>query len=452
MKAKKIKKPKHLARKLQNVTDPETLSQLTKQKTAMEEKKARRNEKFRGKVIELVGGKKYFNSEVFEELMTNGGGKLESIVEAVKIEKVNPKNIQRDNEEGRKSADSQEKNESPESIERHERPDDESPKISKETTNNTVENELTDQEDIPSSHESTYDDGKPLAKKIVIHDDKASPKEAIDDSKEESSDNDSSDSEDDDRESTTPSGRNRGRGRRGRQDADAKRDEQNEIQKETLKQKDEEEKAKEDAHNNRRCLGRKALTDFEVGKKYSGKIVYIKPKLGIFVDINCHTDAFCHISRCADDFIETITDDMFKIGDILEDQIRIVNIDRRRKKITASLQSDERIKDEESSNELWKRRQLERSAKKGKKRDYQQNSNETGYNKNYFDRNTDKKSDSNTDNNTTTSMHADTSEKAVEEEIIIDPENMTPSELKRARKLQRRAERRKQQELTGLSA
>ena len=36
--------------------------------------------------------------------------------------------------------------------------------------------------------------------------------------------------------------------------------------------------------------------------------------------------------------------------------------------------------------------------------------------------------------------------------IVVDPDNMTPMELKRARKLQRRAERRKQQELTGIAA
>ena len=43
-------------------------------------------------------------------------------------------------------------------------------------------------------------------------------------------------------------------------------------------------------------------------------------------------------------------------------------------------------------------------------------------------------------------------EKQEEVPIIIDPDNMTPAELKRARKLQRRAERRKQQELTGIAA
>jgi len=36
--------------------------------------------------------------------------------------------------------------------------------------------------------------------------------------------------------------------------------------------------------------------------------------------------------------------------------------------------------------------------------------------------------------------------------IIIDPDNMTPTELTRARKLQRRAERRKQKEITGIDA
>lgn len=46
----------------------------------------------------------------------------------------------------------------------------------------------------------------------------------------------------------------------------------------------------------RYCIGRKPVTDFEIGKTYPGKIIYSKP-YGIFIDIGCHSDAFCHVSR-----------------------------------------------------------------------------------------------------------------------------------------------------------
>ena len=63
------------------------------------------------------------------------------------------------------------------------------------------------------------------------------------------------------------------------------------------------------------------------------------------------SDAFCHISRVSDEYIESINDDFCKIGDILEEKIRVIDIDRSKKRITVSLQSDSRIADEKRSED-----------------------------------------------------------------------------------------------------
>ena len=205
----------------------------------------------------------------------------------------------------------------------------------------------------------------------------------------------------------------------------------------------------------RRCIGRKPLTDFEIGKKYTGTVVYVKPKLGLFIDINCHSDAFCHISRCSDTYVEAITDDVFKVGDVLTDRVRIVNVDRKKKRLTASLQSDEKIVDEEKSNESWLKRQQEKKEKK------MQKANKMSKVESYYSNDVDNKKQNTTfgldRNGGATSQSTsldDNGDKANHEEvpIVIDEENMTPAELKRARKLQRRAERRRQKEETGIAA
>eukprot|EP00980_Cylindrotheca_fusiformis_P004464 scaffold953_cov141-Cylindrotheca_fusiformis.AAC.8 len=115
--------------------------------------------------------------------------------------------------------------------------------------------------------------------------------------------------------------------------------------------------------NKRYCLGRKPLTDFKIGKAYTGKVVYVKP-FGIFIDIGCHSDAFCHVSRLSDDYVES-PESLFKEGD--EVKPRVVEVDRRKKKITVSLQSEARIADERASLEARQERKGSRkSAKKPK--------------------------------------------------------------------------------------
>lgn len=88
--------------------------------------------------------------------------------------------------------------------------------------------------------------------------------------------------------------------------------------------------------NVRRGIGRKPVTDYKVGQSYSGKVVYAK-SFGVFFDIGCHSDAFCHVSQLSDQFIESPFES-FPVGQMIENSIRVVAIDRRKKRLTVSLQ------------------------------------------------------------------------------------------------------------------
>lgn len=104
----------------------------------------------------------------------------------------------------------------------------------------------------------------------------------------------------------------------------------------------------------RYCVGRKPVTDFAVGQSYDGKVVYAKP-FGVFLDIGCHSDAFCHVSRLSDDYVDD-PETRFRPGDAVV--ARVVEIDRPRKRITVSLQSEARMADEIASmNAKRERRQ-----------------------------------------------------------------------------------------------
>lgn len=109
----------------------------------------------------------------------------------------------------------------------------------------------------------------------------------------------------------------------------------------------------------RRCIGRKPVTDFQVGSIHSGKIVYIKPTLGIFIDINCHSDAFCHISEIPslsnnnkkkkkndtknkddnEDQAKNVFSHIGNVGDVIH-PVQILSIHRKKKQITVTLRTD----------------------------------------------------------------------------------------------------------------
>ena len=268
------------------------------------------------------------------------------------------------------------------------------------------------------------------------------------DSDDDSSSSSSSDDDSDMEEQDTQQKRTRGRARKGRKDADDKRETTNAEVQETKKKEAEAAAAAAKAtpvkdKKNRRCIGRKPVTDFIVGQKYDGEVVYVKP-FGAFIDIGCHSDAFCHISRVADDFVESI-EDVLSPGDKVSP--RIVEIDRKQKRLTVSLQSSARIVDEKKSIEDRKERLKKNSAKKAPRDPFGGNRSEGG-------RRGQHSAERQKSNGSMEIEEPVAEESRGQFDNLEDiPESeMTPAQLKRARKLARRAERRKQQELTGISA
>ena len=531
----KMRKPKHLARKINDASDPKDMEELMKKQEELLGKKTERAKRFKERVIKAVGGLEYFNEEMYNSLMENGGGKMESIIDAVKIKNdVEPpvvlpsapkKSTAMKTEENAGSENndilSTQKDKREKSVmeavttKNDDKPPVLVPSLSKESTAmQTEENDGSENNNILSNQKDEImenaggkiksiirgkeitNDAKPLAvessasKESISmkteenagseHNDtfsnqvdrneptrEDSPnKELINESKKvrnynplsatsnsSSSGSENSDSDDSDSDDSEKNVRTRGRRRKDRKEADAKRDELNAKQQEEAeiaKAKEQESAAKKTsrADDKRRCIGRKPITDFKVGSKYTGTVRYVKPGLGLFIDIGCHSDAFCHISRAADDFTDNIAD-LYKTGDELENKVRIVEVNRTKKRITVSLQSDERTADEEKSARDHKERVEEKVIKKRKIQRF----GTPGVPRTDFNVAPPVKSEGIRSNESTVSQQEETKDHVREEvPIIIDPENMTPAELKRARKLQRRAERRKEQELTGIAA
>jgi predicted RNA-binding protein with RPS1 domain len=246
------------------------------------------------------------------------------------------------------------------------------------------------------------------------------------------SDDDSDDDTDDDEPAQQ---RQRGRRRRGRLDTAKKIEEMEAVEKSiAATSSDGKSKNESEGSNTKRyCIGRKPVTDFVLGQTHSARVVYVKP-FGVFFDIGCHSDAFCHVSRLSDDFIKS-PELKFKEGDEIP-KVRIVEIDRKQKRITISLQSDARIEDERQSIEARKSR---KQKKKNKPKKTAASTDSSGHDRS--------ENFSIFNSSETTSV---SKELAVRRAVPvptpmkknIDPSMMTPAELKRARKLARRAERR----------
>ena len=190
---------------MKNETDPELLKELQKKQLKITEGKLKRREKFKNKVIEMVGGEKYFNSNLFEELLQKGNASLESIVKAVKIDPSEVGSMEPNVDEIQ----------------------------SKGSTNkvkdNSNEEASTDSEVIPEEEQDKTDGvieekQKTEAENVIKNEPVIQEKDSEDDK----STTSSSDSEDEDDNLTLPTGRTRGRGRRGKKDADAEREKQNE--------------------------------------------------------------------------------------------------------------------------------------------------------------------------------------------------------------------------------
>ncbi|MGK3748464.1 MAG: putative RNA-binding protein with RPS1 domain [Bacillariaceae sp.] len=274
-----------------------------------------------------------------------------------------------------------------------------------------------------------------------------------DDDDSDDSDSDDSDSDDDsDDDNDEPQKRQRGRGRKGQQDTAKKIEETEAI-----------EKVKTDNNNNnpsgvstekgktRYCVGRKPVTDYTLGSSYPAEVVYVKP-FGVFFDIGCHSDAFCHVSRLRDDFVES-PESMFKEGDKVA-TVRVVEIDRRRKRITVSLQSESRVQDERKSIDARRTRTDSRKLKARKNEMRSQPKSAT------TDSSENRPVSRNPSSNEIPSVQKKDPAISIQRKEPVayrapayaptktynDPSMMAPADLKRARKLARRAERRSKAE------
>jgi len=237
--------------------------------------------------------------------------------------------------------------------------------------------------------------------------------------------------------------RQRGKRRRGRQDTSKIVEEKiPEVEKSPKKTVDNDSTRKPTINQkDRRCIGRKPITDFKIGQSYPGTVVYVKP-FGVFFDIGCHSDAFCHVSRLSDDFVES-PEALFQPGAKVEGA-RVVEIDRKRKRVTVSLQSEARVEDERASMEARKERREKhhRAFSSGSKL----KSKEAVPSKPKEQTNALKQDQH---FRTTASNEQQGSEPSSRDRVVFaaiaKPESeMTPAELKRARKLERRAARREQ--------
>ena len=184
--------------------------------------------------------------------------------------------------------------------------------------------------------------------------------------------------------------------------------------------------------DSRRCIGRKPVTDYVVGQKYSGKVKYIKSSLGAFIDIGSHSDAFCHIS-CISDEYATSVDDVLKVDDAVE--ARVVVINREKKRITVSLRSQEMAQKEQDALKAKQSVQVgkEKSVKKSNHTHFETNNPEKHENE-------EKAIVAQTKTNT----DAKTSESETQAKVDSSAGQKSGTDLKRERKLARRAERRAQ--------
>ena len=225
--------------------------------------------------------------------------------------------------------------------------------IEEDGENKTVEKEGPIDSDNKNNNESPDDYSKDAEDTMSskANDKELTPPVATSSSPSSSSsddDNDESDSSSDDVSNT----RSRGKRRRGRKSlVDAPPETTRELTDSGTPKKE----------DKRRCIGRKPITDYTIGKTYSGTVKYIKPKLGAFIDIGCHSDAFCHISCTSDEYVSSVTD-ILNEDDVVEN-VRVVEIDREKKRITVSLRREEMAKDE--NDRLQSTRQYEQTKSRG---------------------------------------------------------------------------------------
>ena len=286
-----------------------------------------------------------------------------------------------------------------------------------------------------------------------------------------SSDNGNSSDSDDDSDIVPSNNRSRGKRRRGRRDNTKQKEDvddtvvtlekslenQNKTDLETKNNAESTEPATKKTpkkDDKRRCIGRKALTDYTVGKAYSGTVKYIKPKLGAFIDIGSHSDVFVHISFISNEFVSSINDDILKVGDVIEN-VRVIEIDREKKRITGSLRSKDMAESEKER--LESTRQFENNKSRGSNNKYSErkgsgwsgdrnNSSSMKEEHVRFDAD-DTRAKAITESSVSKHDYIDTTEshQVQSRNAVISPSRSgekSAADLKRERKLARRAERR----------
>ena len=271
--------------------------------------------------------------------------------------------------------------------------------------------------------------------------------------------------------------RQRGRRRRGRQDTSLACSSVNEVQPKssttspsagettndqvvTVEKKDEVNPppdetmdSTDNSKKQRYCIGRKPVTDFVVGQTCEGTVVYVKP-FGLFLDIGCHSDAFCHVSRLRDDYVES-PEALFKSGDVVPNA-RVVEIDRSQKRITVSLQSTAMVQQENASIEQRKQRRERLQTRKRSKNSEEHGSRQSKEQLQKVSSPSSKGSHIRFDDDATQN---ESEEQETKKALVVPskeptwqtkPESeMNPAELKRSRKLARRAARRAAKEGNG---
>lgn len=266
----------------------------------------------------------------------------------------------------------------------------------------------------------------------TLHMNVTRPAEAIAKSESGSSSGKTSDSESEDEAMEESNTRSRGKRRRGRREKATDPEEENTKSIEGKSSETETTTMKTPKKDDtRHCIGRKPVTDYTVGNKYTGQVKYIKSTLGAFIDIGSHSDAFCHIS-CISDGYATTVEDVVHVGDEVE--VRVIEVNREKKRITVSLRSDEMAQME--VEKLQKKRMP--SKKTGHSRI---DSSEKNTSHVVFENNDTEVKDA--DVETYSNTNSNRWEHTVERKMDIS-NGVKGADLKRERKLARRAERRAQ--------
>eukprot|EP00956_Cyclotella_meneghiniana_P021323 scaffold38760_cov58-Cyclotella_meneghiniana.AAC.1 len=298
----------------------------------------------------------------------------------------------------------------------------------------TIENKEETKIKSPSSSSDSDDDSSTRNKNVNR------PKEAVakGECESSSSSGSSSESESEDEAVVKANTRSRGKRRRGRREkaTDPEEDstEFNEG-KSSETQIDSTNKKTPKKDDTRHCIGRKPVTDYTVGNKYTGQVKYIKSTLGAFIDIGCHSDAFCHIS-CISDGYATTVEEVVNVGDQVE--ARVIEVNREKKRITVSLRSDEMAQIEVETLQSkqkrvpFKKTGVDSNEKKSSHLVYENNDSEV------------KNADVNKGSINTSYSNTNKREQTAESKKHVSNGVKTGADLKRERKLARRAERRAQ--------